>query len=81
MINLDIPAIKISLKQQKPLLKDGFAVTYEYGWAEPSNANSTKADNAIQTNANFDASIQCSWNGLISFTLSETVGELKDEGS
>jgi hypothetical protein len=81
MINLDITAIKICPKKQKTLLNDGFDVTYEYGWKEPSKANEAKADNAIQTNTDFSASNLCSWNGSISFYSNKAGGEVKVEGS
>ena len=66
-MNLELPRTAILQRKNKVISGTVLEAVYEYGWAEPSNANNTEADNTIRTNAYYDASIQCSWNGSISF--------------
>jgi hypothetical protein len=59
MINLEIPAIKLTLKEPTAPLKGSFTVTYECSW----RTNGTQTYNVAPAN---DASISC-WNGSITF--------------
>jgi hypothetical protein len=70
MVNLEVPTVEISPKESKFVVKNGFTVTYEYGWAKPVNTESSEADIAIIASHNCNASIQ-SWNGSISFYSEE----------
>jgi len=62
MLDLKIPAITILRKEIKPLYKDKFVVTYEYGWSESVSADNPQKHKSQQKMSSYlKASDQCSW--------------------
>ena len=53
MINLEIPPIKMSLKEPKPLLKDRFAVAYEYSWFGTIDSDDLQEHEPFEITSNF----------------------------
>jgi hypothetical protein len=64
---LELPRTAILQRKNKVISGTVLEAVYEYGWAEHASANDTQAYDPIRTNAYYDASIPCSWNGSISF--------------
>jgi len=62
MISVKMPTTAILLKKPRSLREDRFAVTYEYGWSESTDAGNSKEHESPQlTGADLRIPVRCSW--------------------